>query len=63
MLLADVEHDHSDFDRDRAKRTDSEAEKETFAEFGKTVHDITSVASLNSAFEDCREDDAYDLCE
>ena len=63
MLLANIEHDHSDFDRDRAKRADSEAEKETFAEFGKTVHDITSVASLNSAFEDCREDDAYDLCE
>ena len=46
----------------RSKTTTSEAEKDALTEQWRTAHDLCSVAALDSAFEDCRDDDmTYDL--
>ncbi|KAJ3537580.1 hypothetical protein NM688_g6664 [Phlebia brevispora] len=45
----------------RAQHSEVDAEKAMLQEWGKTAHDMTSVAALNTAFEDCRDGDAYDL--
>ncbi|KAL4251734.1 hypothetical protein ABKN59_004474 [Abortiporus biennis] len=45
----------------RARHANSDEEKEEFTSKWKAVHNICSVATLCSAFDECREGDAYDL--
>lgn len=47
--------------RARSRTEEDETSKRALAARWKTAHDMCSVAALNSAFEDCRDGDGYDL--
>jgi hypothetical protein len=42
-------------------RTENNTDKEILAARWQTAHEICSLAACNTAFQDCREGDAYDL--
>lgn len=45
----------------RSRTEQDEVSQRTFAARWRTAHDMCSVMALNSAFEDCRDGDSYDL--
>ncbi|GJE87143.1 hypothetical protein PsYK624_032260 [Phanerochaete sordida] len=45
----------------RSQAEDEESSKRALTARWKTAHDMCSVVALNSAFDDCRDGDAYDL--
>lgn len=49
--------------RARSHTEEDGAAKTVLTARWKTAHDMCSVVALNSAFEDCRDDDSYDLGE
>jgi hypothetical protein len=49
------------FSRARSLHAKDEKESEMLKELWQTAHDICSLAACNMAFEDCKEEDGYDL--
>jgi len=47
--------------RSRAKFSKDEQDTEMLKDRWHTAHDVCSLAACNIAFEDCKEEDAYDL--
>ena len=47
--------------RTRASFSKDDNEKELLEDRWQTAHDLCSVAACNIAFEDCKEEDGYDL--
>ena len=51
------------FVRARSRIEEDEQTRNVLTARWKTAHDLCSIVALNSAFEDCRDDDSYDLGE
>lgn len=47
--------------RTKASHADSEADRETLTSRWQTAHDMCSLVTCNTAFEDCKEGETYDL--